>query len=68
MTIETPRLTPEARREQALDERRILRMKNRRIGIRVSEDEERKIKAKVPEGMTVTRYMIEAATKRTVRL
>lgn len=43
-------------------------MKNRRIGIRVSEDEERKIKAKVPEGMTVTRYMIEAATKRTVRL
>jgi len=42
-------------------------MKSRRIGLRVTEDEERKIRAKVPDSMTLTRYMIEAATKRTVR-
>ena len=42
-------------------------MKNRRIGLRVTEDEERKIRAKVPDGMTLTRYMVEAALKRTVQ-
>lgn len=42
-------------------------MKSRRIGLRVTEDEAKKIRARVPEGMTLTRYMIEAATKRTVR-
>jgi hypothetical protein len=47
-------------------ERRMQRMKNRRIGLRVTEDEEQKIKAKVPNGMTLSRFVVEAATKRMV--
>jgi len=42
-------------------------MRDRRIALRLTGDEERKIRDRVPKGMTLTRYIIEACTKRVVR-